>query len=40
MGTAADIAPGALVRVRGVLQVDRALHADAIAILTNVATIT
>jgi tetrahydromethanopterin S-methyltransferase subunit A len=40
MGTAADIAPGALVRARGVLQAERTVHAEAIAILTKVATIT
>jgi hypothetical protein len=39
MGTADDIAPGALVRVRGVLGPDRAVNAAGIAILTGVATI-
>ena len=39
MGTASDIAPGALVRMRGVLGPDRAVEAAGIAIITNVATI-
>lgn len=39
MGTASDIAPGALVRVRGVLGPDREVDAVGIAIITAVATI-
>ncbi|MGI8857465.1 MAG: DUF4346 domain-containing protein [Thermomicrobiales bacterium] len=39
MGTASDIAPGALVRLRGVLGPDRAVDASGIAIITAVATI-
>ncbi|MHB8646717.1 MAG: DUF4346 domain-containing protein [Thermomicrobiales bacterium] len=39
MGTASDIAPGALVRVRGVLGADREVRAEGIAIITAVATI-
>lgn len=39
MGTASDIAPGALVRMRGVLGSDRVVEAAGIAIITNVTTI-
>jgi hypothetical protein len=39
MGTASDIAPGALVRMRGTLSPDRAIQAEGIAIITNAATI-
>jgi hypothetical protein len=39
MGTASDIAPGALVRVRGVLGRERAVDAAGIAIITNAATL-
>ncbi|MHB8578000.1 MAG: hypothetical protein ACYDCQ_22030 [Dehalococcoidia bacterium] len=39
MGTSSDIAPGALVRMRGVLGPDREVNAEGIAIITHVATI-
>ena len=39
MGTASDIAPGALVRLRGVLGPDRVVEAAGIAVITAVATI-
>lgn len=39
MGTSADITIGALLRVRGTLRQDGDLHAHAVAILTNVATL-
>jgi tetrahydromethanopterin S-methyltransferase subunit A len=39
MGTASDIAPGALIRTRGTLGPDRAIQAEGIAIITNAATI-
>jgi len=39
MGTSADITIGALLRVRGTLHEDGDLHADAVAILTQVATL-
>ncbi|MCA1724147.1 MAG: hypothetical protein LC748_07865 [Thermomicrobia bacterium] len=39
MGTASDIAPGALVRMRGMLGADREVNAEGIAIITAVATI-
>ncbi len=40
MGTSADITIGALLRVRGTFDTDGELHADAFAILTQVATLT
>lgn len=39
MGTASEVEAGAIVRVRGVLELDRGVKAEAIVILTHVATI-
>jgi len=39
MGKASDVEPGAIVRARGVLGPDRAVQAEAVIILTSVATI-